>query len=413
MAHSARAPKLETRANRLKLPVAKKPNYVRIAPGISLGYRRNATAETWVVRVASGDGNAWTKRVGTADDLDESDAETILTFWEAQAQAKTVARGDHEGSTRKAPLTVERAAVAYLGNLEARNQRTANDARLRLNRLFLPRFGATHIADLTRTALEAWRDGLVGVSGDAEQRRKSQDTANRVLSIVKALLNHAVGDPANALSNDSAWRLVRPFQRVGRAREVHFESAEVLRLLEASDDAAFRDLLTAGFLTGARCGELAACLVRHFDLEAESLRVPSGKTGARTVILQPEAVAFFARIAGTRAKDEPLLTRADGGAWGPSHQVRPMKRALTGAGLDSGGTFYALRHSYISRAIEAGVPLNVVAENCGTSVRMIETTYAKVLAGKRREFIARGAPRLFSDPLVVRERLRLSTITNA
>jgi len=173
--------------------------------------------------------------------------------------------------TRNAPLTVERAAVAYLGNLEARNQRIANDARLRLNRLFLPRFGATHIADLTRTALEAWRDGLVRVGGDAEQRRRSQDTVNRVLSIVKALLNHAVGDPANALSNDSAWRLVRPFQRVGRAREVHFESAEVLRLLEESEDAAFRDLLTAGFLTGARYGELAACQVRHFDRESEAL----------------------------------------------------------------------------------------------------------------------------------------------
>ena len=74
-----------------------------------------------------------------------------------------------------------------------------------------------------------------------------------------------------------------------------------------------------------------------------------------------------------------------------------MKRALAGAGLDPSGTFYALRHSYISRAIETGVPLTVLAENCGTNVRMIETTYAKVLAGKRREFIARGAPRLFPD----------------
>ena len=400
MAQSTRAPKLETRANRLKLPVAKKPVFVRVAPGISLGYRRNATAGTWVVRVARGDGAAWTKRVGTADDHDESDASAILTFWEAQALAKTVARGDQGGATRKAPLTVERAATAYLGSLEARNRRTAHDARLRLNRLFLPRFGTNHIADLTRTALEAWRDGLVRVSGDAEQRRRSQDTANRVLSIVKALLNHAVGDPANGLSNDSAWRLVKPFQRVGRAREVHFESAEVLRLLKASDDAAFRDLLTAGFLTGARYGELTICLVRHFDREGELLRVPGGKTGARTVILQPEAVTFFARVAGDRAKDEPLLVRANGGAWGASHQVRPMKRALTGAGLDPNGTLYALRHSYISRAIEAGVPLNVVAENCGTSVRMIETTYAKVLAGKRREFIAMGAPRLIADPMI-------------
>lgn len=125
--------------------------------------------------------------------------------------------------------------------------------------------------------------------------------------------------------------------------------------------------------------------------------VPRGKTGARIVILQPDATKFFARLVGGREKDAPLLPRADGDAWGPSHQVRPMKRALLAAKLDPSGTFYALRHSYISRAIEAGVPLNVVAENCGTSVRMIETTYAKVLAAKRREFIANGAPRLFAD----------------
>ncbi len=45
--------------------------------------------------------------------------------------------------------------------------------------------------------------------------------------------------------------------------------------------------------------------------------------------------------------------------------------------------------------------LTSLPRNCGTSVRMIETAYAKVLAGKRREFIARGAPRLFSDPLMI------------
>lgn len=73
-----------------------------------------------------------------------------------------------------------------------------------------------------------------------------------------------------------------------------------------------------------------------------------------------------------------------------------MARAVAMEGLDSESTFYALRHSYISRSIEAGMPLTVLAENCGTSVRMIEQTYAKVLADKRREFIANGAPRLFA-----------------
>ena len=252
MPRSARAPKLESRTNRLKLPIAKKPVFVRIAPGVSLGYRRNETAGTWVVRVADGRGGAWTKRVGTADDLDESDGQGILTFWEAQNHAKAAARGEQGSEMRGAPLTVEKAAQAYLTSLEARNRRTAYDARLRLTRLFLPRFGASRIEDLTRRQLEEWRDGLVETSDDLEQGRRSRDTANRVLTIVKAVLNHAVGDRANSLNDDSAWRLVRPFQRVARAREIHFTPAEVMLLLKAAEDACFRDLLTAGFLTGAR-----------------------------------------------------------------------------------------------------------------------------------------------------------------
>lgn len=396
MPRSARAPKLETRTNRLKFPVAGKPVFVRVIPGVSLGYRRTATAGSWVVRVADGDGGTWTKRIAAADDLSESNGDTVLTFWEAQDRAKAAAQGDETKTKRGTPLTVERAAEDYCKSLEARSTRTAYDARLRLKRLFLPRFGASRIQDLTRRQLETWRDSLVCKDGDAERRRRSQDTANRVLSIVKACLNHAVGDPANRLSDDSAWRLVRPFQGVARAREVHFTIPEMLGLLDVANSPAFRDLLTAGFLTGARYGELCACEVRHFDLARETLYVPRGKTGPRTVILQPEAVAFFTRVAGTRGKNEPLLKRPDGGGWKPSDQQRPMKDAIAKAGLDPEGTFYALRHSYISRAIEAGMPLTVLAENCGTSVRMIEKTYAKVLADKRREFIVMAAPRLFA-----------------
>jgi integrase len=396
MPRRARAPSLETRTSRLKLSIRKKPEFVRIAPGISLGYRRNATAGTWVVRVSNGRGGAWTRRIGTADDFDDSDGVSKLTFWEAQDLAKKVAEPPELGEPRRKPLLVEQAAEAYLATLRARNPRTANDARLRLNRLFLPQFGVSRVEDLTRRQLEAWRDSLVRTGGDEEDRRRSQDTANRVLSIAKAVLNHAIGDPANALRSDSAWRFVRPFHGVARAREVHFTVAEILRLLDATDDPSFRNLLTAGFLTGARYGELAASQVRHFEARSETLHVPRGKTGPRSVILQPEAVAFFIRLVGTRGPAEPLLPRIDGKPWAPSYQTRPMQRALSRAGLDPEGTFYALRHSYISRAIEAGVPLTVLAENCGTSVRMIEKNYAKVLASKRREFIANGAPRLFA-----------------
>jgi hypothetical protein len=71
-----------------------------------------------------------------------------------------------------------------------------------------------------------------------------------------------------------------------------------------------------------------------------------------------------------------------------------MKAAIKKAQLDDRGSLYALRHAYISEAIERNIPLTILAKNCGTSVRIIEKTYAKVLRAKEQEFIERGAPSL-------------------
>ena len=116
-------------------------------------------------------------------------------------------------------------------------------------------------------------------------------------------------------------------------------------------------------------------------LDAEPARKPTpiavsaraGDTNARDSVIRIERSLLPSR-------NEPLLRRGDGARWNRSHQQRRMATALQRAGLDKEATFYALRHSYISRAIEREVPLNIIADNCGTSVRIIETTYAKVLA---------------------------------
>lgn len=392
MARSVRNAGLETRTARLKLPVARKPVFIRIGPGLSLGYRRNQVAGTWVLRLADGKGGATTKAISTADDYEGSNGATVLDYWQAQERAKSVARNS-DGSGSVKPLTVRRAAEVYLETLEAKNPRTARDTRGRLNLHFLGMFGDELVTGLNKAKLEGWLNSLVFKGHDREAVRRSKDTANRVLSMVKALLNHALRDPTNGISDDHAWRLVKPFRGVAVPRAVHFSVEQARALIGAAPDKDFADLLAAGFLTGARYGELIACSVRDFDPVAKTLKV-DGKTGPRAIILQTEAVTFFRLISKDRAADEPLLRRSDGTRWSRSHQQRRMALALERAGLDKEGTFYALRHSYISRAIEGEVPLNIIGDNCGTSIRMIETTYAKVLAGKRREFIERGAPSL-------------------
>src|SRR5687768_6955431 len=105
MARNIRSAKLENRTNRLKLPVARKPIFERIGDGISLGYRRNQVAGTWVVRVADGKGGSWTKAIGMADDHEDANGKSILTFWQAQDNARLVARGGEEDAKRE-PMTV-------------------------------------------------------------------------------------------------------------------------------------------------------------------------------------------------------------------------------------------------------------------------------------------------------------------
>ena len=49
-----------------------------------------------------------------------------------------------------------------------------------------------------------------------------------------------------------------------------------------------------------------------------------------------------------------------------------MNRAAVAAKLPSGTVFYRLRHTYASRSILGGMNLKLVAENTGTSIRMLE-----------------------------------------
>ena len=347
---------------------------------------------TWVLRVADGRGGARTAAIAYADDHDAADAK-FLDYWQAQDRAKAAARIEN-GAAGSPLLTVRAVAKTYLQWLSAKNARTAADTSGRLEKHFLPKFGDHLVVSLTKTRLDAWLASMVISSDDPERVRRSKDSANRVLSMVKALLNHAIRDPAYGLSDDTAWRLVRPYHGVSKPRSIRYTDEEVRRMVDVVADQAVARLISGAFLTGARYGELAEARVEQFDNRSKTLRVNIGKTGARTIILQTSAADFLSKIADARQPQDFLFTQSNGSRWKKSDQTRPIKAALKSAGLSIKGSIYALRHTYISRAIEGAVPLNVIADNCGTSIRMIEKTYAKILAQKRREFIELGAPSL-------------------
>ena len=114
-----RAPKLETATARRKLAIRKKPYWLKLAPTIALGFRRNAGPGTWSVRSTDGHGSDWIKRIGLADDQEPADGGAVLTFWQAQDRARALARGQ-TGDDGDRPITVIEALERDEADLVAR-----------------------------------------------------------------------------------------------------------------------------------------------------------------------------------------------------------------------------------------------------------------------------------------------------
>src|SRR6185436_11106488 len=108
---------------RLKLPIKKKPYKVLVAPGIFLCYRRNEGPGTWSVEAG------WLKRFSIADDFEDANNKSVMSFFQAQQHALKMARGA-EGDSNK-PVTVAEALDAYQTDLAARGGGKANATTVR------------------------------------------------------------------------------------------------------------------------------------------------------------------------------------------------------------------------------------------------------------------------------------------
>jgi hypothetical protein len=151
---------LESRSARLRLKIRRRPySGPSLARGISLMYRRNGTNGSWVLKASDGHGAYWTKAFALADDFEDADAKSVLTFYQAQDQAKKLARGDN-GSPDNAPITVDGALKDYARDLKSRNANVYNAVwpRVHLTSVLLTK----PVALLTATELKKWRDGLLG-----------------------------------------------------------------------------------------------------------------------------------------------------------------------------------------------------------------------------------------------------------
>jgi integrase len=121
-----------------------------------------------------------------------------------------------------------------------------------------------------------------------------EDSANRVLTILKVTLNHALD--RGRVKNRDAWKAMKPYRGTTSARVRFLTPEEQVRLVNACPGD-FRRLVIAALHTGARYGELGRLQAKDFNPEAGTLWIAPGKTDKRRhVVLTPEGQEYFSGI---------------------------------------------------------------------------------------------------------------------
>ncbi len=230
----------------------------------------------------------------------------------------------------------------------------------------LPIFGAQRLDRIRRETVHSWFD------------RYSQSApagANRVLDVLRQIFNHAVACgylPANP---------TRRVRRNPRPRPNRFLSrAEIDRLYAALDAHRGRgsgeqqaDIIRLLLLTGCRKSEIVR--LRWSEVAGESLRLTDSKTGPRTILLNAQARAVFARQPRTDSAfvfpspRDPSRNRSD--------ELSLWRKVRREARIGD-ARLHDLRHTFASHAVMQGVPLPVVAHLLGHSHPRMAFRYTHV-----------------------------------
>jgi integrase len=194
----------------------------------------------------------------------------------------------------RAPYTVADAVHEYLADYSRRGGKGLSQTTFALNAHILPTLGAIRLDRLSRQRLTAWRNGLADAAprlrsakdaterkvreidaADPDALRRRRATANRVLSILKAALNHA--HQAGHVGSKEAWAAVKPFRGADAPKVRFLNDVEATRSVNASPPD-LRLIVIGALLTGMRYGEIARLRVR--DLNEDSGTACAGHHGS-------------------------------------------------------------------------------------------------------------------------------------
>jgi integrase len=364
---------------RAKLEAHDEPRWKTLSRGCALGYRKTESgAESWLARWTNARGRYDKKFLGRADEMNYDEA------LRAAEDFFTLKRGGVSGKD-----TVADICKAYVATLKIeKGERAAHDAELLMTQhVYEKDFGRIEFTKLSAADVETFRNALV-------DQTRTKARVNRIMRSIKAALNH--GFKKGKCLSDRPWKVLGKLtgsDAADGARQVFLTPEQINALLaEAGDSLAA--LLKGLAYTGARPSETSELVITRksdFDPKQKTLTLRTfkgdGSEKKRAVPLSDAAVAFF-RKQTCEELPGALIFLKDGRQWRRDEWRDLFKEAISAANkkiedpekrIPLETVAYSLRHTVISQWLRAGIGIGQVAKWAGTSVLMIEKTYAKFI----------------------------------
>ena len=240
-------------------------------------------------------------------------------------------------------------------------------------------FRDTALDRITPDDVERFKMQRAAEHGSHTGRKLRPASVNRELACLKALFNHAI--KADHLLRNPVSRV--KFLDEDNQQERVLSYAEQRRYLEKASPT-LRDVAGLILETGMRPEEVYTLTVVNVDLARGFLRVSKGKTPAarRRIDLTPTAEEILQRrIAAATASGGSLLFPCEADAERSLPGIQSAHaRALKESGVASFRP-YDLRHTWATRAAEAGIDLVTLAAMMGHSRIQIVMRYAHPTQG--------------------------------
>ena len=290
-------------------------------------------------------------------------------------------------------LTVAQWVEKWLSDyvVHAVEETTYTHYKQSMNAHIVKDLGDRKLQKLTPVVMQTYITSLVRTKGLAPSTVRYLMTAN------KKCFGQAVA--VGLLKRNPATGVVLPKVKVKALRVL--DEAEMGKMLKAVEGTNLYIPVLLGCTTGMRRGEVLGlkwdsitdniATITEVIATGNIAKGPKNERSRRAVTLPPMVVAALKEHKRQQAEGKMavrstwrdtgyILTKVDGGPWGPNDISVAFHRVMKRLGFD-GFRFHDLRHTHASQLIKAGVPISVVAQRLGHDPAVCLRIYSHLLPG--------------------------------